>query len=236
MATPKKHLAILLSGLHYDSDYKSFGYFQSSGVDFRPYVKNIRAYIYNVFSKNNYNIDTFICTNDSTVMKELITVYEPKRIEISPNTATKRIDKIAKGLNMIYKYSCENKIEYNLICMLRFDMLFTEPLVNIDLEKLNIFSTLEHEKGVDDNFHLFPGKMLTQMIKLLQECDNAYALHHLYDKYGKDFEKILNINYIKNEYTGVSTLSSFKLNVLNNPTSNYTKEEIRHYVVKNLLL
>ena len=85
-----------------------------------------------------------------------------------------------------------------------------KPFVT-NISKLNIFSILEYNYVICDNFYMFPGNILNKMIEIFNFKSNDNGIgHHLKNK----FESLFEVNYIKNEYCQVHQLSSYKLHYL----------------------
>ena len=194
-------MAVLLVGLHYQPQHHSnqYGYVD---VDFRRYVDNIKQHVQDPFTE--YTIDFFICTNHSSFEKEL-NVYNPVKTSFIDDPGhTYRLKKY-KGLCDIL----DSNVNYDIICMTRFDIYFMEPF-QVDISKLNIFSILEHNDVICDNFYLFPGKMLRSMIEIFNKREHASNADHFLKNV---FEASFEVNYIKNERVFVRDLTSYKLHL-----------------------
>jgi len=205
----KQKMAILLSGLHYFENYKG------STVDFRNYVKNIKIKIYNYFN-TKYEIDTFICTNSSILLNDLLKTYNPVQyiIEDHGNLIIKKI----KGLQIIQNYSHHKNKKYDIILLTRFDIYFMKEFTNdnLNLNKLNIVSILESNKVCDDNLFILPNKYLKNFTQLIFQSSlhstESNLIHYLKNK----FERLFEVHYICNEYKLVRELSFFKLRFFEN--------------------
>ena len=222
-------IAVLLSGLNYidvnDTTIQSF----SKSLDSRQYTRNIRKYIYEFFTEKGYAIDTFICTNESPIVKDILESYNPVRYSFIENTEDRRISKTIEVLRLFIDYINETQTSYDMVCLTRLDIYFLEPLLNIDYAKLNIVSKVQVNKTanielLDDNLYVFP-------VSILHDIYNIYRTYRNYNVQGsnimggpgviahcfeKPFEEKININYIKNEKDKVvSELSTFKLRFFN---------------------
>lgn len=200
-------MAVLLSGLNYidlnDTTIQSF----SNSLDSRHYIKNIKTYIYDFFTEKAFSIDTFICTNESPIIADVLKSYNPVRCSCIADTDDGRISKTIEVLRLLIDYMKETQSEYDIICLTRPDIYFLEPLLNIDYTKLNIVSkTLPNKQSrtelVDDNFYLFPISMLNGIYDIYKTYRNQYIgggpeLVALCFK--PAFEEKFKINYIKNE-------------------------------------
>jgi len=205
---PMKKMAVLLSGLHYREQYRISSSKKSVPltIDFRLYIDNIKKHIHTYFHTYGYDVDTFLCTNESPLLKTLVESYAPKKYSVMPDTENRRIYKTYGALELV----SEDTSTYDLICVTRFDINFMEPIQNIDIAKLNIFSILEHPSLIDDNFYLFPGSFLPNMLaiyKSLKDMHDKCAAHNILGK----FEQTTKIHFIKNENCLVKNLTSFKL-------------------------
>lgn len=202
-------MALLLAGLHYRDNYTDAlskrG--QVVSIDFHKYVENIHEFVIDRFKHMGYEIDIFICTNDSPVLEDLKNVYKPVVCTTLPDTRNRRISKVFGGLHDIKTYCANNKFIYDLYGITRFDIYFNEPILNLDLSKVNVFSILERPGIIDDNFHLFPHSQFEPVYTWLSRISTQPSQLLLH--------KIIGINlpfhYIKNEYCRVIGLSSFTL-------------------------
>jgi len=219
-------MAVLLSGLNYidvnDITIES----SSKSLDSRQYINNIRAYIYDFFRFNGYTIDTFICTNESPIVNDIIETYNPVRHSYIGNTEDRRISKTIEVLRVLIDYMKETQNTYDMVCLTRFDIYFLEPLLKIDYTTLNIISRIQLDTSdkielIDDNFYLFP-------ISLLDHIYNVYRTYKINSNFilGREiniahyfqeaFEEKCKINYINNqEGKTVAQLSTFKLRYFN---------------------
>ena len=200
-------MAVLLSGLNYidvnDTTIQSF----SKSLDSRHYTRNIKKNIYEFFTEKGYAIDTFICTNESPIITDVLKSYNPVRYSCIAHTEDSRISKTIEVLRLLIDYMKETQSEYDIICLTRLDIYFLEPLLNIDYTMLNIVSkTLPNKQSrtelVDDNFYLFPVSMLNGIYDIYRTYRNQYigggpGLVALCFK--PAFEEKFNIHYIKNE-------------------------------------
>jgi hypothetical protein len=203
-----KRMAVLLSGLHYIPHFRHWhsGYID---IDFRHYINNIKDHVYYPFIKQGYIIDFFLCTNHSVIEDEL-NIYNPVNISFTDNT--NHLKKY-KGFCDILEHGNKNNFSYDLICSTRFDIYFMKDF-EIDKTKLNIFSILEVNHFICDNFYLFPGNMLHKMIEIFKLAnDDKLFGHSIINKLNYD-----EVNFIKNEYTYVGNLTSYKLHYLSKRT------------------
>ena len=188
-------IALLLSGLHYRVNPNNNINVSGYTIDFRYYIKNIKTYVYSLGE-----IETYIVTNDSPVIDELRSAYNPVELCIVEDTLNRRISKTIKGLDLIK----DSGKSYDYVCITRFDIYFMKTII-LNYSKLNIFSELEGPGWYDDNFYFFPFSQLDYFISVYSTIKNNIdhcAAHKL---------KWLDIHYICNERKCVPELTSFKL-------------------------
>ena len=213
--------ALLLSGLHYrECPIENINY-KNYTIDFRYYVKNIKQYIY---SLNLGKIDVYAVTNDSPIINDIDTFYNPVKLCIMEDTINRRISKTWRGLKLIVE---SGKI-YDYICITRFDIYFMKH-IKLNYEKINVFSQLEVLTCIDDNFYFIPASLFSYFIKIFETIhDNGdwCASHHL--KFDNQY-----LNYICNEKDFVHNLTSFKLRFFKSSFSLnniYTDNVIYNYI------
>jgi hypothetical protein len=210
------NIALLLSGLHYRESPKDNINYKNYTIDFRYYIQNIKHYLFCLGE-----IDTYIVTNDSPIISDIHTYYNPIEVCIMEDTLNRRIAKTWCGIKMIEK--SDNKYDY--ICITRFDIYFMKKL-ELNYEKINVFSQLEISGSIDDNFYFLPISLFSYFISVfetIKDTDNSCSAHHL---------SFNNIHYICNEKDLVHKLSSFKLRFFKSSFSLnniYTKGIIYHY-------
>ena len=209
-------MAILLCGLHYYTNY-NHDRWEPRTIDFREYVKNIKTRIYDFFK---CEMDTFIVTNRSEKLEELLKTYNPKDYEANvslPQHIQKSeiFLKKLRVLKLLMDYIEKTKEHYDVVLMTRFDIYFIKELVNIDFNKLNIVSVLESNDSCDDNLLIFPIKYLSLIFELITNNSEKHAplvLHLMKNIY----ERHIPVNYIQNEYVEVRFLSFYKLPFFDN--------------------
>ena len=206
--TIREKAALLLSGISYQTNYKHHPN-KYCTIDFGEYEENIKQNIVNYFAQLNIDFDIYLSTNDKK-KDELIAIYNPTDAYFDNDN--NRIYKTIKGLELIINKIKTNSKQYKFIIITKFDIYFLKKFVNIDLNKLNIISILEHPNACDDNFHLFPISYLDKFYELLvneakQTNYNHLLLHHLIHKFEQNFK----VKYLCNEYKVVNELSFFKL-------------------------
>jgi hypothetical protein len=210
------NLAILLSGLHYVENYKN--HVGTCTVDYRKYVKNIKTKIYGHFE--NYQIDTFISTNESKLLQEYINTYSVVDYVTNNIIHTEDFEIANKKitvLKLLISHIEKTKKEYDLVLLTRPDIYIMEDLSNFCPDKLNIVSILERDFYCDDNLFIFPIKYLYVIYDLIIQNYNNYSKGLLFHSMKNIFEEHMEVHYLHNNYSFVRDLSFFKLRFLENP-------------------
>ena len=212
-----KKMALLFYGIHYEKKYQHPSK-KTYDIDARLYYKNIKIKMIDYFEKF-YKIDIFICSNESNLKNDLLKLYNPVRYHF--DSSLSKIQKIIKILKMLIDYIDNQFDRYDVIMMSRLDIYFMKNFLNINFEKFNNVSILEHKKACDDNFYLFPIKYLHDFYNLIinQNYNDILILHHIKNL----LEKKFNVNYICNENDSVPNLSFFKLRFFDNIDFNLDK-------------
>jgi hypothetical protein len=186
---------LLLSGLHYREYPTENINYKHYTIDYRYYVKNIKTYLFNLG-----DIDVYAVTNDSPIVHDLVKFYNPVKMCIMDDTVNRRISKTWRGLELIR----DSGLTYDYVCITRFDIYFMKP-IELNYEKINVFSHLEVLKCIDDNFYFMPWSLFPYFMSVfdtIKDNGDCCASHHL---------KIDNVHYICNEKDFVHNLTSFKL-------------------------
>ena len=228
------NIAILFFGLHYSHIDGHFQLNYHHVIDYRHYRKNIKERLINNF--NMYNIDIYTCTNQSHIEHEFINDYNLRQY-IFDNNSGKRNIKIIRGLELILN----SGIHYDYIIITRPDIYFMENITpdNIDLNKLNLVSVLEHDHLVDDNLYILPHRYLHKFYEIYSKFRDEQQLESHFLKW--DFQNNFEVNYLKNEYTYVPNLSFYKLryycNILFTLNKNdFDKDVFYHSIYDNCVM
>jgi len=205
-----KNMALLLVGLHYKENYTAPCIPNSTGdVDFRLHVKNIKTKVLDYFNKF-YNIDTYISTNNSNYLNEMLKIYNPYKFFIDDRS--NRIFKTVKILKLLMDEINKGK-QYDYIAITRLDIYFLMDFSNIEFYKFNIISILEKNDVCDDNFYFFPVNFLHKFYDLLNnkllsiQSKDPCVLHYLHHDIYNHFP----IHYIHNQNRFVADLDFYKL-------------------------
>jgi hypothetical protein len=189
-------IAVCLAGLHYMENYLATSYNLNETIHYKKYLRNMKFYIYEKFK--HYKIDTYICTNNSEKLNELIEDFNPVSYSIcEEHGCYKKLN----ALKLINK-------EYDYILLTRFDIYFMKEIMP-DFDKMNITSILEHKDVCDDNFYFFPMKYLNTFIGIIEssdlKCSSSYHgfIHRI--------EKSMDVHYLFDEKVRVNNLSMYRL-------------------------
>lgn len=208
-----KKLALLLFGISYKEEYKHWSR-KCFIINYKNSIDNYRKYLISYFKKQNYDVDIFISTYDNHEKDNIIRDYSPKSYIFTKNFVTNmhmgRNLHFLNCLNLCIGYANENNINYDLVIMTRFDLLFKIPFeqVRIDYDTLNLVSVLERSNLIDDNFYIFPYEYIDNM-KNIVKLNNRINMHYVKDHFVKIFKRI---NYLKNDHCFVKDLTFFDIN------------------------
>jgi len=169
----KKKIAVIIRGLSYVERYYRFSKYLK--IDYRKSLNNLIEKIFFPLYINN-DLDFFISTNPSKMQDHIKNQYKPKFCELNDYENEKNIYKkvasrIIKCIDEIKKYEINNKIQYDAILILRFDILFKKEFKNlrIDYNKFNISFMAEKGILIDDNVFFIPRKYLDAYRKSINE-------------------------------------------------------------------
>ena len=223
-------IAILFFGLS-KYDYKNYNIrtLKEITVDYEKSYDNYQRFIFDFFKNKGYDIDVYFTTNilEDKDRENIIKKYKPIDCNFIDNYDRRRISRNMK-LNDVINLCLKSGIEYDLILITRFDLLFQKDFnkSNIILEKFNLVSVLENPKLICDNFYLFPYKYLKLFSTIVKS-----NLHNSFHRIQKDlYEKVKRhcINYILNERCKIYQLSFYKIHHLKNSMLNLRFMHIPH--------
>lgn len=203
--------ALLLFGMSF-CKYKNWYSKKNMQINYKDSYDNYQKYIYKYFHDKGYSIDVYFSTNVSNndEHKKIIKKYNPIRYSFIENEKNRILSRNKKLLNVI-ELCLNNNVDYDLILIIRFDLLFQKDFEksNIKLDKFNLVSILEKDHLICDNFYLFPFPKLKQFHEITKKNINK-SFHNIKD----DIEKIDNkefVNYILNEKKSIGNLSFYKI-------------------------
>ena len=181
-------------------------------IDYNNSYDNYQKYIYKYLHDKGYSIDVYFSTNllNDDERKKIIKKYNPVKYSFVENGENKYISRNKKLISVI-ELCLNNKVDYDLVLITRFDLLFKKDfeISNIKLDKFNLVSVLESKGFICDNFYLFPFRVLDKFYEIIKKSINK-SCH----KIRGDIEKIQGkqfINFILNEYKLIENLSFYKI-------------------------
>jgi hypothetical protein len=207
-------IAIILFGISYTEEYKHWSNINYK-IDYRKSLDNYKRYIFDYYKKNGYTCDVYISTYDSAMNEELLEHYKPVQYYINNKFDVNRIcsrnDLFVKGINLYLEHAIQNKINYDLVLITRFDLEFKISFddVKINNNTINIVSELETPDAIDDNLYILPHKYVLYL-KNITKINRLYESHYI----KKNLVYILKtqkINYLKNENCMVNDLTFYKI-------------------------
>lgn len=204
-------LAVLLFGLS-KCEYHHWSLKKNVLIDYNESYNNYKKYIFDFFKNKGYDIDIYFSTNlmNNEDKQEIINKYQPLKYNFIKNNKDKIKSRNIR-LNHVIDLCLTSKIEYDLVLITRFDLLFKKDFENsnIDYDKFNLVSILQRPELICDNFYLFPYKYLIIFSNIVKK-NLSKSFHRiqkdLYEKFN-----IENINYINNENCVIAALSFYKI-------------------------
>ncbi len=201
-------LALGLFGISYVENHEHWFKKDNVRIDFELSVENYKKRIINHFKNLGYEIDIYLSTYKSEKTDKLLEIYKPrKKIILDKFINDRFISRNFHFMNCLRMIKNSN-VDYKMIIMTRFDLLFNESFDNVDinLDKMNLVSELHHKKKVDDNLYIFSSDKLNSFIKLCGTYKKK-----TYHEMKLDLNKLFGINYLANEKKPVAKLSFFTI-------------------------
>ncbi|GAB5366674.1 hypothetical protein AAMO2058_001163800 [Amorphochlora amoebiformis] len=223
----EKSIAILLTGISYAKHVYHWGksYFE---VDFRVSLCNYKFRLIDYLRANGYvDIDIFVSTNDSPLRDMVVDLYRVKpgnsyfgnrhvslvnSSETSAEGETEGLSlsrgKLMKGMELIMN---ANK-RYDQVLITRFDLEFLKPFhsVKVEWSRINLISHLERPYLVDDNFYLFPYRILKPFYDMYTRFYDG-GRNGLAHKLTNQIKKLGPVHFLLDEELRVEFLSFFKI-------------------------
>lgn len=196
----KPNLAILLFGISYQENFHHYSN-KYVNVSWEISINNYKQYIFSFFEQK-YNIDFFFCTNDviENKRRKLLIDFKPQNHQFVSDAECKNYCKYPRNyrIKKVVEMCLESSKTYEMILITRFDLLFQIPFQwkNIDLQKINLVTTLETNDLICDNFYLLPQKFLKSFLEIINKQINNNNNFHCIKK---DIEDICPINFINQE-------------------------------------
>ena len=195
-----KRLAFCLFGISKLEVHNHWSKEYALKIDYRQSLENYRTFLINHFIKEGFTIDFFLSTCHSDIEAQLLKDYPAKKftfVQIKPGQSNHiaRNTHFINVLTLAKEYSQYNKFTYDNILITRFDIMFKHPmhLLRINYAKFNISYRCEHNPLIDDNFYIFHGKYLIQLINFLNELAPHLSYHKIYNRLS---QRIKDINFM----------------------------------------
>ena len=202
-------LAFLVSGISYKDDYEHFSK-HNFMISWKKSIQNYRENILSYFLERNYDIDTYLCTNDlkPKMQESLLKDFNPKDYRfLSDKMCLCNFPRNAR-IKTVIEMCLNSGIEYDLVILTRFDLFFKNKLQDNDIDPsvFNAVSTLENKEHMCDNFYIFPFKFLQNFLSIVDE--NLHKLKHFHFIMN-DIKQFSDIRFICDENKHINTLSFY---------------------------
>ena len=156
-----KQLAVILFGISYYEKYNHRDG-ETYDIDYMNSYANYKQFIFDYFLKKGYNCDVYYVTNIHDMKTNLEKDYNPIKCLYQDNNEVNKHycknNKLVKAIDLCLK---QNLI-YDHCLITRFDLLFKDNFDNINYDKLNLISILEHPSLICDNFYFMPYSLLAK--------------------------------------------------------------------------
>lgn len=194
-------IAIVYIGYHYNYVDTNNINGKIRAVDWRKSFPNQIKYLFNPLKKlyDNCILDFYISTYHSDKEHEMLNQFKPKKYnfyklegKLLTNGAYGRLQNIYKVFELLDK----TNIQYDYIIFIRFDLNFTQPLFEYDInfDKFNITFLNYDALTYDDvfTFSILPGKYYSKFKKYIcssniekRFLNGGYCNHLLVDDFKK---------------------------------------------------
>ena len=181
----EKKLAIVLRGISYYDGVETVC--NSKIVDFSKCIASFKFNLILPLKKLFPIIDIFLLTYYNDKILEILTGYAPKDVRLyskqelfSRNSKEITATLLLDSLELVETYSARNKVKYDNICILRFDMYFPFPLPleRLKIDKFN-FGWVGTYGQYDDCFHFFSPKHILAIKTYIPYHDMHGYMHGL---------------------------------------------------------
>lgn len=203
-------LAVLLFGIS-KAEFFHKHHHRKVRINYENTYENHKK-VWNYFLKKGYQIDFYFSTNplNENDTHNIIRSYRPVKysfVDDEPNYDYSKNKKI----NAVVDLCLENEINYDLVLITRFDLIFNKDFEdsNIQLDKFNLVSILERPQYICDNFYLFPYSLLKDFSMVLKK--NMYKSHHFIKEELDQINGDHSIHYILNEHCPIGGLSFYTI-------------------------
>jgi len=187
-------------------------------VDYRKSLDNYHSHIFDYLRNKGFDTDVFLCTVTSKLDKQLLLDYKPVRhafvqhsdLSVKSGDHFSKMEKQRQAINLALKYSQEASVNYSTVILTRFDLLFQEDFAdsNIKWDMLNLVSTLQEKRYIDDNFYAMPFDKLRAFDGVLAQALRTRTWSH---GLLPSFRGVAEVNFIKDEGQRAEELSWFRI-------------------------
>lgn len=203
-------IAICLHGIHYINN-------QMMKVDYEYNLNNNKHFIFDDILNAGHTIDYFINTYDSIKLNKLLDTFKPvsKVIRDFNNeyySLQNPKENHCINYNMIESYISNNNVIYDIIILMRFDLVFYTYFskMNIDINIINIPFKHPYKNSVgsyncEDNLFIFSPKYIYNLRSAVLSITGALheinkylehsTINYMYDITLKDIEQETEFKY-----------------------------------------
>jgi hypothetical protein len=193
--------AIGLFGIHYVKNLNHWMGWNHT-VDYTHCLENNKETVF-----NHYNPSFYSSTYFSEKINELIKDYKFKSLKLK-HINNKREDNFRSkntSVKETIKLILEDNINYDVVILMRYDMIFHQNIVdlNIDYKKINMLC--QNKCGAvhdlcDDSFYLIPFNKLQEFYNTIDDIDINKSSHE-YNRHIKDINYMVEGQYYSHEYS-----------------------------------
>lgn len=178
-------IAVGLFGIHYIDNLNHWMGWKH-GVDYRETFHNQFSHIY-----SNHDVKYYSATYYSNIKNELMDDYKFTSItfsDIDNNPDTNQWVKRSKTFKNTIKLMLEDKTEWDLAILTRYDLHFKESFysLNIDFEKVNFLCGAkwgDDSDLVDDNFYCIPRHLLKSFYDTIETIPENISAHNYHKSF-----------------------------------------------------
>lgn len=174
--------ALCLRGISFLEDYTFDNRGNMSGytIDFMHAAESFKKNIINPLREQGHTVDIFFNTYSSTKLKDYIDMMEPVFVKetiydpnVKPGNWTNIFDILINSALIVNNYQEEHNFVYDRVILTRFDEYILQNITELYLPET--LCTLSH---MDDNFHYFPGTLLSIFILTLSRMKDQGKITH----------------------------------------------------------
>jgi hypothetical protein len=235
-----KKACLCLFGISKLESYRHWTKKYELNIDYKDSLNNYREYLIDYYRREGYELDIFISTYNSSIEKQLLKDYNPKKYTLTKFNPFES-NNIARNwhfinvLNLVKNHCAQNKFIYDSIMITRFDIMFIKNIQELKIfhDKFNISYKCERDPLIDDNFYVFHGKYLIPFITLLSDLAPWLSYHKIYERL---YRKIRDINFMINGNYWVNDNPIYKLVRNKKDTDAPPKNQITEKKIGNKIL